>query len=280
MVGRLRRVLVRRPRDDFGRADPDRWHYTGRPDLRRAVAEHARFVEQVRVSGVEILYHDVPLEDCADAIYVHDPCLITDAGAILLRMGKPLRADEPPAAGRALEELGVPIVGRMTGEGLAEGGDLMWLDERTLAAGQGHRTNREGLRQLGRLLGPMGVEVVPIPLPDPFGPRACLHLMSLISLVDRDVAVIFPALLPPPLGELLAARDYRTVEVPENEFRSMGTNVLALGPGECLMLEGNPKTRRALESCGCGVRTYRGREISLKAEGGPTCLTRAVLRDP
>jgi len=274
----LRSVLVRPPDAAFGNADPARWHYTARPDLAAALDEHSALVEILRRSGAEVVVHDQPLPDHADALFVHDPALVTDAGAIILRMGKPLRRGEEEAMAVAFEELGVPILGRLAEPALAEGGDLLWLDRSTLAAGLGFRTNAEGLRQLAAILAPLGVTVVPVPLPHGGGPEACLHLMSLISVLDRDLAVAYLPLLPVPFVQLLGERGVRLVEVPEGEFPSMGPNVLALGPRRCLALRGNPITRNRLEEAGCEVHTYRGDELSLKAEGGPTCLTRPLWR--
>ncbi|MDX2060239.1 MAG: arginine deiminase family protein, partial [Gemmatimonadales bacterium] len=171
----------------------------------------------------------------------------------------------------------VRIAARLSGDALAESGDLMWLDPATLAAGIGFRTNYAGVDQLAAALG-SSVKVVPVELPYYTGPDACLHLMSLISMVDRDLAVAYPSLLPVSFVQLLERKGIRLVEVPEAEFATMGTNVLALAPRQCVMLEGNPRTRAGLEAAGCTVATYRGREISLKAEGGATCLTRPVLR--
>ncbi|MGE0441368.1 MAG: dimethylarginine dimethylaminohydrolase family protein [Gemmatimonadales bacterium] len=272
----LRRVMVRRPDRSFGDADPARWHYTGQPALAEAAAEHEAFVALLEDAGAEVSVHDEPLADHADAIFCHDPVLVTDAGAILLRMGKPLRRGEEAALGRALERAGVPTAARIEGDGLAESGDLMWLDPATLAVGIGFRTNREGMAQLARAL--PGVETVPVELPYFTGPDACLHLMSLISMVDRDLAVAYPALLPVSFMQRLERMGIALVEVPEAEFATMGTNVLATGPRRCVMLEGNPITRARLEAAGCTVATYRGRELSLKAEGGATCLTRPILR--
>jgi N-dimethylarginine dimethylaminohydrolase len=278
MVATLRRVLVKRPGDAFGGADPERWHYTARPDLDEARREHDALVAILEGAGCEIVYQESPGLDSADSIYVHDPSIVCDDGAILLNMGKTLRGDEPAAVGRRYESLGIPVFGRLTGEARAEGGDLLWIDHDTLAVGQGFRTNAEGLGRLEDLLRPSGIDLVPVPLPDFKGPEFCLHLMSIISIVDDDLAVIFASLLPESFRKEIEGRGFRLVEVPEEEFDSMGPNVLALAPRHCVMLEGNPVTRRRLESAGCDVETYRGNEISLKAEGGPTCLTRPVLR--
>jgi dimethylargininase len=278
MVAPLRRVLVRRPDEAFGGADPARWHYISQPALEEARREHDALVEILRGAGAEVIDHPEPQPDRADAIFVFDPVLITDRGTVLLKMGKALRRGEEEALGRRLQEIGVPVLGAIQGEATAEGGDLLWIDRHTLAAGQGFRTNAEGLRQLREILGPLGVEVVPVELPYFGGPEACLHLLSLISLVDDDLAVVYSPLLPVSFWRMLRDRGIRLIEVPEEEFATQAPNVLALAPRKLLMLEGNPITQRRLEKAGCEVLTYRGREISLKAEGGPTCLTRPVWR--
>jgi len=278
MVAPLRRVLVRPPGAAFGSEDWQRWHYASRIDLERARTEHDDLVEILRTNGAEILVHDEHLPDHADAVFVHDPALVTDHGAVVLRMGKELRRGEEEAIEASLKGHGVPTLGRLTDDARAEGGDLLWLDESTLAVGLGFRTNVEGLRQLDALLSPLGVAVLPVSLPYFKGPEACLHLMSIISLVDDDLAVVYLPLMPVPFLQELERREIEWVEAPEQELATMGTNVLALAPRHCLMLEGNPVTRSRLEAAGCTVLTYRGNELSRKAEGGATCLTRPVLR--
>jgi dimethylargininase len=279
MVAPLRRVLVRAPDASFGAADPVRWHYTARPDLEAARREHDALLALLAESGAEIVRHDEPLDDHADALFVFDPVLVTDAGAVVLRMGKPGRRGEEDAMATALERAGVPLLGRLEPPAIAEGGDLVWLDQRTLAAGLGFRTNAEGLRQLAELLAPLGVQVLPVELPVFGGPDACLHLMSLLSLVDDDLAVVYPPLLSVPFWQHLQERGLRFVEVPDDELATQGTNVLAVAPRDVLVLDGSPRTRGRLEAAGCRVRAYRGDEISLKAEGGPTCLTRPLWRE-
>ena len=278
MIAPLQTVLVRRPDAAFGAADPLLWHYTSRPYLPLAQQEHDAFVNTLLGHGVEVVYHDAPLPDHADAIFVHDPVLITDRGAVILRMGKVLRRGEEAAMEATLQHLGVPVHYRLSGEATAEGGDLLWLDERTLCVGQGFRTNTAGFAQLEEALAGSGVTLVPVQLPYFEGPEACLHLMSIISLVDRDLAVVYRPLLPVPFYQLLVARGMELVDVSDEEFVTMGTNVLALGPRHCLMLDHNRETQAALEAAGCRVVTYRGDEMSLKAEGGATCLTRPILR--
>jgi len=279
MIAPLRRVLVKRPEEGFAAIDPGQWHYTGRPDLEIARQEHNTLAELLRDAGAEVLYHDEPQPGRADAIYVFDPAIVTDCGAIILSMGKDLRRGEEAPLARRLEALGVPVYYTLHGEARAEGGDLLWVDHDTLAVGLGFRTNAQGLGQLREALEGLGITVVPVELPYYTGPEACLHLLSLISIVDHKLAVVYPPLLSVPFWQFLQKRGFRVVEVPEQEFGTMGPNVLALAPGRCLMLEGNPVTQRRLEEAGCRVLTYRGSEISLKAEGGPTCLTRPILRE-
>jgi N-dimethylarginine dimethylaminohydrolase len=276
MIAPLQTVLVRQPDGAFGGADPQRWHYASRVNLPAAQAEHDAFVGLLHGCGIEVAYHHAPLPDHADAIFVHDPAIICDRGAIILRMGKDLRRGEEDAIARTLEGMGIPIHYRLHGDALAEGGDLLWVDEATLAVGQGYRTNAEGLRQLQAAL--PGVNVLPVHLPYADGPEACLHLMSFISIVGEKLAVAYLPHMPVPFYQFLQGSGFRFVEVPEEEYRTMGPNVLALAPSVCIMLAGNPVTQARLVAAGCTVYTYTGDEISLKAEGGATCLTRPVLR--
>lgn len=278
MVAPLRRVVVRAPDRGFGDADPQEWHYAAAIDLPRAQREHVALVEILEAAGAEVIRHDAPLTGKADAIFVHDPVLVCDQGTIVLRMGKRRRRGEEEPLAECLEGAGVPIFARLHGDAVAEGGDLLWVDATTLAVGQGFRTNEAGLQQLRDALSPTGVECVPVQLPYHCGEAACLHLMSFISMVDDDLAVAYEPLLPVPFWRLLKARGVDIVPVPEAELATQAPNVLALGPRRCVMLEGNPVTRRRLEAAGCEVVTYRGEELSLKAEGGATCLTRPVWR--
>jgi N-dimethylarginine dimethylaminohydrolase len=278
MIAPLRTVMVRRPDEAFAVTDPLIWHYTDRPDLEIARQEHDALVALLQQAGAEVIYHDEPHPDHADAIFVFDPAIVTDHGAIILSMGKPQRRGEEAAMARRFEAMGIPILYTLHDEARAEGGDLLWLDHDTLAVGLGFRTNTEGLRQLCEALAGIGASVIPVELPYYTGPEACLHLLSLISIVDHNTAVVYPRLLSVPFWQELQRRGFRLIEVPDAEFATMGPNVLALAPGKCLMLAGNPITRQRLEDAGCEVVTYTGNELSLKAEGGPTCLTRPILR--
>jgi N-dimethylarginine dimethylaminohydrolase len=281
MVGRLRRVVMRRPGEAMAAADPAAWHYTSAVDLAEAREAHDAFAAALRAWDVEVLYHEEPLPEHSDSVFVFDPVLVTDEGTLVLSMGKERRRGEEGALARTLQDCGVPVFGRLEGDARAEGGDTLWLDHDTLAVGRGFRTNAEGVRQLRSLLEPIGVSVVDYDLPYFTGPEACLHLLSLISPVDVDLAVAYPPLMPTAFWTELRRRGIRLLEVPEEEFaRTQATNVLAVAPRKCIMLDENPVTRRLLEAADCEVVTFPGAPLSFKTEGGPTCLTRPVLRDP
>ena len=272
MTAPLRRVLVRPPQPDDG----GRWREYGwraAPDHAAAAAEHEALCLLLQDAGAEVVLAEGERGN-PDAIYVYDPCLVTDEGAVLLRPGKRERLGEPGALAADLERAGVPVAGRQQ-EGAAEGGDTVWLDDSTLLAGYGYRTDAEGIRELERLT---GADVVAFDLPHWTGVGEVMHLMSLISPLDDDLALVYPRLAPVRLLRLLANRGVRVVEVPDEEFETMGSNVLALGPRRALALEGNDETRRRLERAGVDVVVYRGDEISRKGDGGPTCLTRPLLR--
>lgn len=280
MIGRLRRVLVKRPSEALD-VDPTVWHYTGAIDVSAAQTAHDVLVAAMRAWDVEVIYYEAALPKHSDSIFVFDPVLVTDSGTLVLRMGKALRRGEEEPLARALQDVGVPVFGRLEGDAKVEGGDTLWLDHDTLAVGRGFRTNEEGIRQVRRLLGPLGVSVFAYDLPYHSGPEACLHLLSLVSPVDVDLAVAYPSLIPTALWRELQERGVRLLEVPEAEFVSkQATNVLAVAPRRCIMLEGSPVTKRLLEASGCEVVTVPGDELSFKTEGGPTCLTRPILRDP
>jgi len=278
----LAAVVVKHVRDAFVNAQTiaaqwKRLNYTAPPDLARAIDEHDRFIGVLRSAGATV--HELPRDQqtTLDSIYVRDASIVSPAGAILCAMGKAERVTEPAAQAKTFDGFGVAITGRITPPGTLEGGDVIWLDEKTLAVGRGYRTNAEGVRQLRALVGD-SVEVVEVPLPHWHGQSDVMHLMSLISPVDRDLVVVYSRLLPVPFREWLLEREMRLVEVPDAEFETMGTNVLALAPKRCLMLAGNPLTKRSLEQSGCEVLEYEGSEISVKGAGGPTCLTRPLMR--
>jgi dimethylargininase len=274
MTGTLERVLVRPPLAE----DAARWREYGwraAPDPAAAAAEHEVFCGLLEVAGADVVVsrHD---PGNPDAIYPYDPVLVGSEGAVLLRPGKKGRRGEPAALSATLEAAGVPVVSALDEPVIAEGGDTLWLDEWTLLVGIGYRTNEEAVPALEAAF--PGVDVIAFDLPHWNGAGEVLHLLSFVSPLDRDLALVYPRLAPVRLLRLLAERGIGVVEVPDEEFESQGPNVLALGPRRALALDGNPKTQRRMERAGVDVVVYRGEEISRKGDGGPTCLTRPLLR--
>ena len=283
MVAPLRRVIVKRPEQAFCSRDQieKEWKelgYTRPPDLQDAVLHHQRFTSLMKEAGAEILY--LPADDRAglDSLYVHDPVLVTDRGAIIFQMGKLERRGEGPAFADAFKNWGVPILATIDGEATAEAGDMVWLDHKTLLAGCGFRTNPQAIERLSELLSPLGVTVIPVELPYWNGPQDVLHLMSFISLLDDDLAVVYRRIIPVSLYKLLTVHGVQFVDVPDEEYDSLGCNVLAVSPRNVIMASGNPITRSRLEAAGCSVSEFDGSEICLPGAGGPTCLTRPLLR--
>jgi N-dimethylarginine dimethylaminohydrolase len=273
MVAPLRRVLVRRPAvtGDFAAAA---WRL---PDPDLMLRQHDAFA--ATLAGLGCAVEVAPaLDGLVDAVYVRDPGLVTGTGAVLFHMAKPARMAEPGHLGAALEAAGVPVTARLSGRARADGGDFIWLDERTVLAGRSYRTNAEALTQLAAILAAQGVTLEQVDLPHDRGPGHVLHLMSLISPVAADLAVVYPPLAPVRLMEALADRGIKVIAVDAEEYQTMGCNVLAVAPGRVVVVDGNPRTRAALESAGCEVHGYDGSEISVKGDGGPTCLTAPIWR--
>jgi len=283
MVAPLRRVIVKRPEEAFRSREhiEKEWRelaYSRSPDLARASRDHEQFVALMRQAGAEVLY--LPADDRTglDSIYTHDPVLITDRGAIIFQTGKTTRRGEGSAFADAFRSWDVPVLGFVDDPATAEAGDMVWLDHEMLLAGRGFRTNAGGIQRLTELLRPLGVKVIPVELPYWKGLQDVLHLMSFISLLDCDLAVVYRRMLPVSLFELLTARGIQLVDVADEEFDTLGCNVLAVSPRNVIMVSGNPVTRSRLESAGCRISEFDGSEICLPGAGGPTCLTRPLLR--
>ena len=283
MVAPLRAVVVKRPEEAFRSAEAiDReWKqlaWTRRPNPEVAAEEHRKLVSLLKAAGAQPWFLPADPRTGLDSLYAHDPAIVTDAGAVIFQTGKIARRGEGPAMADAFKSWGIPILGVIEGDATAEGGDMIWLDRRTLIAGRGFRTNERGIERLREVLRPLGVTVIPVPLPYWSGPEDVLHLMSFISLLDADLAVVYRRLLPVPLYELLVERGVTLVDVPEEENVSLGCNVLAVAPRELLMVAGNPLTRSRLQGAGCRVQEFEGTEICFPGAGGPTCLTRPIWR--
>lgn len=281
MAAPVRCVLMRRPDNAMRRADRAEWHYGAGFDPAKAASQHAALTKLVAACGAVIEW--LPDEDdgLADSVFTHDPSLVSDAGAVILRMGKRLRRDEPALHEAAYRRIGVPILGRLEGAATVEGGDCVWVDAKTLAVGRGVRTNEEGIRQLRALLAPLGVEVLGFDLPLWHGEEACLHLMSVISPLADDLALVYAPLLPAAFYQLLRARGIALVEAPSDEFHAsngLSLNVLATAPRRAIAVAGFPRTKAAMEAAGCTVATFEADALCIACEGGPTCLTRPILR--
>lgn len=254
-------------------------NYLGKPDYTIALSEYTSFEKLLKSLGAEVHYFPADNTVSMDSIYCRDAAIATDKGVVICNMGKAGRMNEPTAQRKAFEKAGFTILGEITAPGTVEGGDVAWLDTKTMAVGHTYRTNEEGIRQLTALLAPAGIKVVSYPLPHYKGPSDVFHLMSIFSPVAPDVAVVYSPLMPIVFRNELINRGYKLVEVPDEEFDSMGCNVLAIAPKVCIMVKGNPKTKAGLLSAGCTVHEYEGQEISVKGGGGPTCLTRPMYRE-
>jgi N-dimethylarginine dimethylaminohydrolase len=273
-------------------ADHRTWHYRDPIDPDRVTEEHRRFVEALRAHGVEVSTLDAsgppdpdappPRDDgLADSVFTYDPSFVGPTGAVLLRPGKALRRGETALHERFYAREGVPVIGRIEPPGTVEGGDLCWLDDTTLLAGRGFRTDRSGIDQLRAIFSAEGIDVVDFDLPYAHGPAACLHLMSILNPLDEDLALVHAPLLPVALHELLRARGYTLLDVPRGEFVTSGglnLNVLATGRRRGIAIEGMPETHDLMRTAGCEITTFPGEALCINCEGGPTCLSRPLLR--
>jgi N-dimethylarginine dimethylaminohydrolase len=283
MTAELRRVMVCSPRsarwDDSDRAG--QWRGLGflhPPDFPTAEAQHRQLCHQLDLAGAHLIHLPPFPETTLDAVYAHDASLVTDFGLIVMNPGKPSRRPEARQHRVLCESVGIPILGEVVAPGTTEAGDMVWLDSKTLLVGNGYRTNAAGIAQLKKLLGPNDVEVIAASLPYGVGPSACLHLMSLISLLHEKTAIVDLPWLSVETVELLKARGFCLIEMDNSERATLACNVLALGGKRLLALAENVKTNQKLTDAGFDVRTFAGSELSINGGGGPTCLTRPMLR--
>ncbi|MFL3052925.1 MAG: dimethylarginine dimethylaminohydrolase family protein [Candidatus Neomarinimicrobiota bacterium] len=283
MTNTIRKVLIKDPKSAYkNQANIDTQYeelnYFGKPDFEISLKDYNSFKSILHNNGIEI--HCLPSDDITslDSIYTHDPCLVSNSGVILCSMGKDLRKKEPEMISNYFESLGIPIIGRISSPGKLEGGDIVWIDNRTVAVGVGYRSNFEGIMQLKQILSDDIDEIIPVHLPHWTGPADCLHLMSNVSPIDENLFLVYSKLLPVSFREYLLSRKIKLIEVPDEEYESMGCNVLAIAPRKVIMIEGNNITKKILEDEGVEIFTYPGLEISNKGAGGPTCLTRPFLR--
>jgi len=252
--------------------------YLSKPNFKKSLEEYATFQTFFREKNISTCFFPINRKTKIDSIYSRDASIATDFGIIICNMGKQGRIHEPYAQLEAYKMNNVNILGEIKFPGTLEGGDVAWLDQHTLAVGHTYRTNEEGISQLEGLLQPKGIEIIVVELPHYKGKSDVFHLMSILSPVDKNLAVVYSPLMPIKFRNELLERGFQLIEVPEQEFDSMGCNVLAIAPRDCLMVAGNPITKKLLENAGATVHIYEGSEISVKGGGGPTCLTRPIDR--
>ncbi|NNJ89205.1 MAG: hypothetical protein HKP53_07370 [Eudoraea sp.] len=253
-------------------------NYLSAPDYETAIAEYSIFEAIIKEHPPDVQFFSKDNTPSLDALYCRDASIATDHGMILCNMGKAARASEPNAQRKVYEKAGIDILGSIEAPGTMEGGDVAWIDTNTLAVGHSYRTNEAGIEQLKGLLNPLGIDVLVVDLPHFRGPTDVFHLMSVLSPVDSNLAVVYSPLMSIKFRNELLNREFELIEVPETEFDTLGSNVLAVAPRNCIMVKGNPITEKALLASGCKVITYTGNEISIKGGGGPTCLTRPIHR--
>ncbi len=284
MGGDLRRVLVCSPRT-AGWNQPEHaahWHDLGflhAPNFEKAQSQHEALCRELKTAGAEVIQLPASPDLSLDAVYTHDASLATDFGLIVMHPGKTNRVSESKHHGTFCRALGIPTFTEIAPPGTTEAGDIVWLDSKTLLIGNGYRTNAEGISQMRALLAPRGIEVISAPLPYATGPSTCLHLMSLVSLLDEKTALVDLPWLAVETVELLKSRGFHFIEIEHSERDSMACNVLALGSRRLLAIEENHKTNEKLRRAGFEVQTFPGSELCINGGGGPTCLTRPLLRD-
>jgi N-dimethylarginine dimethylaminohydrolase len=283
MVGELKRVLICSPRT-AGWNQPERvarWRDLGfhhAPDFAAAQSQHEAMCRELETAGAEVIEIPPTADLSLDAVYAHDASLATDFGVIAMRPGKSNRVAEAKNHAGFCIRLGIPTLAKIVAPGTTEAGDIVWLDSKTLLIGHGYRTNAQGIQQMRDLLASKGIEVISAPLPYGAGPSACLHLMSLISLLDERTAIVDLPWLAVETVELLRARGYNLVEIDSSERDTLACNILALGNKRLLALEENRRTNDRLRRAGFDVRSFPGSELCINGSGGPTCLTRPILR--
>lgn len=282
--GKIKSILIHPAKNSFVNSSriQEQWkrlNYLSAPDYALALKEYDYFQQLLEQTGATIFTLPTSKNTNIDAIYCRDTSLATDVGLIIGNMGKAARKNENTEVALAAKSLGLDILGEIIDPGTLEGGDVAWIDEKTLAVGHSYRTNEEGIRQLKSFLNPKGIDVLVFSLPHYKGPDDVFHLMSIFSPVNKSIAVVYSPLIPISMRNTLLERGFNLVEVPSEEWDSMGCNVLAIAPGKCLLVEGNPVTRKRLEKAGCEVITFPGKAICLPGGGGPTCLTRPLLRE-
>lgn len=286
MYDKLESILIKRPEDAFISQkhideNYEKYDYLGRPIFEHVLSDFASFESILKENVRNVYYLPKDTHVGIDSIYAHDPLEVTEKGAMYFQMGKELRKNEPEATRKYLESIGVPTLGRLKGSATMEGGDLLWVDKKTVAIGLSDRTNEEGIKQFREIMGEMVDEVIPVPLPYvPSGKKKVMHLSGAIHIIAKDLAVIYPMYMPALFRSNLIERGFNFIEVSETEKKTKGTNVLALSPKKCMMVRGNKGVKRGIEEFGGEVLEFDGADLNIKGDGGPTCLTAVLLRVP
>ena len=280
MFSELKSVLINVPLKDMGNVDCKKWHYQEPLNQKKIENNFFSFSNLLKSFGSKVYYLDQK-EKHYDSVFPHDPSFVTNYGAIILNMGKKLRKHEPSLHKKFYESINIPILGEINSPGTVEGGDCLWVDEKTLVVGKGFRTNHSGVAQLKDMLNQYGIKVIGFDLPYFHGPDACLHLMSLISILDYNLAIVYKPFFPVELLKFLESKGFDCIDIPKKDFldsNGLAINILALSSRNIIMLEGFSKTEAILKKKGCDIQTFDGKELCVKAEGGPTCLTRPIYR--
>ena len=283
MVDPIKKILLNHPKNAFFNQEKidsefKELNFSDAPDYNESLHEYEAFIDILKSHNIELYFLDGSNNNTIDSIYAHDPFIISNDGAIICNMGKNNRVSEIENIKIFLKNNDIPILGEISAPGKLEGGDIVWIDKHNIAVGIGYRSNIEGAKQLGEILSGIVKNVIPVPLPHWNGPRECLHLMSNLSPIDSNLFLVYSRLLPVQFIQYLEENKIELIEVAFKEYETMACNVLAIAPREVIMLEGNPITKKLLEKENVIVHTYKGSEISLKGAGGPTCLTKPLLR--
>ena len=283
MVDPIKKILLKHPSNAFlNQRNINKQYlelnYLAAPNFNSAISDYEIFVDLLKSFDIEIYYLPKDKSTSLDSIYTHDPCVVSNKGVVICNMGKKARKPETDSMKKFFHSIEVPILGKIQSPGTLEGGDVVWINEKTIAVGEGYRTNNEGIEQLKLLLSDQIETVITVSIPHWNGPDDCLHLMSNLSPIDHDLYLVYSRLLPVSFIKYLLDQNIELIDVPDDEYESMGCNVLAIAPRKVIMISGNPKTKQLLENKGVEIHTYDGSEISIKGAGGPTCLTRPFLR--
>ena len=283
MVDPIKKILLKHPKSAFINQKTIneqylKLNYLEAPNFNKAILDYENFVSLLKSFDIELHYLPKDKSTSLDSIYTHDPCVISNNGVIICNMGKKSRLPESDTIEKFFNSMQIPILGKIKTPGILEGGDVVWIDNKTIAVGEGYRTNREGIEQLRYLLSDQVETVISVPMPHWNGPQDCLHLMSNLSPIDHNLYLVYSRLLPVSFRKYLLDENIELIDVPDEEYESMGCNVLAVAPRKVIMISGNSKTKQLLEKNNVEVYTYDGTEISIKGAGGPTCLTRPFLR--